>query len=161
MCKFALSRWRAKGQIDVAAMAKGFFSFTFNCKDDLVVALTGGPWSIGKSSLMLKRWEPGFNLKSCSFSVAPVWVRLPGLPLEFWDEEVFKGIASTFGVFLLIDQMMKSRKHLVYARFCVNVEKSADFLALIKINSKLGVWEQAVKFDSNPFSCFYCQKVGH
>lgn len=32
---------------------------------------------------------------------------------------------------------------------------------MIKINSKLGVWEQQVEFESIPFSCFHCKKVGH
>lgn len=41
--KFSFNCWRPMGQVDMDAMAKGFFNFTFNYEDDLLVALTGGP----------------------------------------------------------------------------------------------------------------------
>lgn len=76
-------KWKGKGQIDVVAMSNGFFSFSFACEEDLRSFLAGGPWMLGKSSLALKKWELGFNPKEWECNEAPIWVRLPNLPMEF------------------------------------------------------------------------------
>lgn len=62
---------------------------------------------------------------------------------------------STFGYLLSINQMTASRKNLVYARFCINVEQSMDLPLVVKINFKFGVSEQVVEFENIPFACFY------
>ena len=35
--------------------------------------------------------------------MALVWVRLPGLPLEFWDEKILKSIGDSFRHFVDMD----------------------------------------------------------
>lgn len=105
--------------MEIAALAKVFFSFSFTCSEDLLKFLVGGPWLVGKSTLVLKKWEVGFSPSSCSFDFARVWVCFPGLPLEFWDEQVLKGIASTFGHLISIDNLTNSRRRLVYAQLFV------------------------------------------
>lgn len=53
--------------------------------------------------------------------MAHVWVRLLGLPLEYWHDDIFKGIAEVFGELLSIDPMTATRKRMVYARLCVRI----------------------------------------
>lgn len=161
VCNLIRNQWHLKGHVQVEALAKGFFSFSFTCDEDLLKVLVGGAWVIGKSTLVLKKWEAGFSSSSYSFDLASVWVHLPRLPLEFWDEKVFKGIVSTFGCLLSIDNLTASRHRLVYARLCVILDQATDLPSMIKINSMLGVWEQVVEFESIPFSCFHYKKVGH
>ncbi|XP_057846158.2 uncharacterized protein LOC131055859 [Cryptomeria japonica] len=101
-------------------MTKGFFSFAFSCEEDLSDVLYGGPWVVGKTSLALNRWSPNLYLNDGIFGSAPIWVRLPGFPLEFWQEDVFKGLASSFGELLFVDSMTTARKRMVYARIYIN-----------------------------------------
>ncbi|XP_057819204.2 uncharacterized protein LOC131032289 [Cryptomeria japonica] len=131
-------KWKGKGQIVVVAMAGGFFSFSFACEEDLRYVLTGGPWMLGKALLALKKWEPGFNPKDRECNKALIWVRLPGLPMEFWGEEIFARIAACFSELILVDPMGE-----------------------IDHFSKLGRWVEKVEYESIPFSCFHCKKVGH
>ncbi|XP_057861148.1 uncharacterized protein LOC131069655 [Cryptomeria japonica] len=44
--------------------------------------------------------------------MAPVWVRLPGLLLEFWDEQIFCWIGNSFGSYVIADSITlnKSRR---------------------------------------------------
>lgn len=49
----------------------------------------------------------------------------------------------------------------MYARICVNISQNKDLPSSIEINSKLGMWEQTIEFESLPFVCFSCKKVGH
>ncbi|KAH9325184.1 hypothetical protein KI387_005362, partial [Taxus chinensis] len=53
-------------------------------KEDFARALLGGPWFFGRRGFYLRKWSPGFNPHTESMTQAPIWVRLPGLPLEFW-----------------------------------------------------------------------------
>lgn len=135
--------------------------FSFSCGEDLEAVLSGGPSMFGKSSLSVRKWSPNMELNDSFFESALVWVRLPGLPLEYWVEDVFLGIANSFGELVVIDPMTAARKRLVYARICVNISQNMDLPSTIDINSKLGLWEQAIEFESLPFVCFSCKKAGH
>lgn len=44
-------------------MENWFFSFSFDCDEDLKSVLVGGPWMLSKPSLALKKWEPCFDPK--------------------------------------------------------------------------------------------------
>lgn len=59
--EWVAQKWKGKGQIDVVAMGNKFFSFSFVCDEDLRSVLAEGPWMLGKTSLALKKWKPGFN----------------------------------------------------------------------------------------------------
>ncbi|XP_059066415.1 uncharacterized protein LOC131857723 [Cryptomeria japonica] len=158
---FAKKKWCLKGQIEITAMPKGFFSFAFSCEEDLYVVLCGGPWVIGKTSLALKCWFPNLDLNDGSFSSAPVWVRVPSFPLEFWHEDVFKGLASSFGELLSVDPMMAARKRMVYARIYICISQNIDLPSSMDIISKLGKWTQPVEFETISFVCFHCKKYRH
>lgn len=97
-----------KGQVDVSALSRGLFVLSFSYGEDLEMILSGGPWMFGKSSLSLRKWSPNMELNDFFFESAPVWMRLPGLPLEFWLEDVFLGIANSFGELVAIDPMIEA-----------------------------------------------------
>lgn len=116
---------------------------------------------LGKASLALKKWKPGFNLKDKECNEAPISVRLPGLPMEFWGEEIFVGIVVYFGDLILVNPMTTTKRRLVYARLCVNVKQSSNLPFKVYLFSKLDRWVQKLEYESIPFVCFHCKKVGH
>lgn len=90
-------------------MANGYFSFYFNFDDNLKSSLLRGLWMLGMSSLALKKWKTSFNPKDWKCNEAPIWVYLLGLPLEYWDEEIFYGLVAYFGELLSLDPMMMAK----------------------------------------------------
>lgn len=158
---WVVRKWKGKGQTDVVAMAGGFFSFSFSCEEDFRSVLAGGPWMLGKASLALKKWEPGFNPNDWKCNEAPIWVRLPSLPMEFWGEEIFAGIVAIFGDVISIDPMTATKRCLVYARLCVNIKQSSNLSFEVDLFSKLSRWMQKFEYESISFVCFHCKKVGH
>ncbi|XP_059076573.1 uncharacterized protein LOC131875882 [Cryptomeria japonica] len=142
---FAKKKWRLKGQVEISMMPKGFFPFNFSCLEDQEGVLCGGPWMVGRTFLSLIKWSPNQELNDSFFDLAPVWVKLSSLPMEFWFEDVFKGISSSFGDLLAIDSMTTARKRLVYARICVNVCQNTDMQSSIEIFSMLGKWVQTIE----------------
>ncbi|XP_057820685.2 uncharacterized protein LOC131033459 [Cryptomeria japonica] len=158
---FVSRRWKMKGQVDVSALPWGFYSFAFSCTEDIMTILYGGPWIMGRSSLPLKKWSPNMDLSEAFYETIPVWVKLSGLPLEYWHEDIFKGIVGVFGELLSIDPMTTAWKRMVYARIYVGVSRSKDLPSSVELVSKLGTLVQTIEFESLPFVCFLCKKAGH
>lgn len=122
-------------------MAKGCLSFSFSYEEDKREILCNGPWVVGKNILLLHKWSPNMNPQDESMIQAPVWIRLPGLPLEFWVEDMFQGIANAFDELSSVDPDTVSRRRLTYARIYVGVFQGVDMPEVISLKSKLGTWQ--------------------
>ena len=72
--------------------------------EDMTMMLVGS-WSYGKHSLIVAKWHTVLDPMKELNRMAPVWVRLLGLPLEFWDERILKSIGNSFGLFVVIDKV--------------------------------------------------------
>ena len=151
--KMVKGKWAIRGEVDIAPMSNDFFSFLF--------VLYVGPWSFGKCSLTIKKWEPNMDLSDSFFLTIPIWARLPGLPLEFWHEDIFKGIASSFGELAVLDKDTASRSKLHCARILVKVADLNHLPDKVELISKLGKKSQGVLFEDLPNSCYACKKHGH
>lgn len=108
--EFVKNKWKTSGLVSMATLPKGFFAFQFTCKEDSKAVRSGGPWVIGKSSLALKKWSSRVDLSDSIFEMVPVWARLLGLPLEYWNTDIYSGIANSFGELLSIDTMTAAKK---------------------------------------------------
>ena len=47
-------KWANRREVDIAPMLNGFFSFVFNCKEDMSMVLCRVPWAFSKSTLTIK-----------------------------------------------------------------------------------------------------------
>lgn len=116
---WAKSCWKLKGSLEVSAMLGGLFLFKFITEEDLIYVLSWS-WAYGKHFLTMAKWKPSFDPSVELNHMAPVWVRLPGLPLEFWDEQIFRWIGKSFGCFVSVNSVTLNKSRLVYAHFFVN-----------------------------------------
>ena len=78
------------------------------------------------------------DLSYSFFLTTPIWARLPGLPLEFWHEDIFKGIASSFDELMALDNATATRTKLQSARLYVKVADLNHLLQKVELISKLG-----------------------
>ena len=101
------------------------------------------------------------DLLDAFFLTTPIWVRLPSLPLEFWHEDIFKGIASSFGELVALDNATASRSKLQSARLYVKVAKLNHLPDKVELISKLGKRMQEVVFEDLPNACYACKKLRH
>lgn len=159
--KWMKSVWRVKGEVTLATLSLDFLMFNFNNEEDLTWVMENGPWWFGKSGLHLKKWYEGFNPNTESFSVMPMWVSLPKLPLDFWFEEAIVGIASTMGEFICMDYNTKMGQTFQSARFYVNVNINNPMKSKICLQNRNGEHIQDICFDIPPMMCKSCNKYGH
>ncbi|XP_057872573.2 uncharacterized protein LOC131078814 [Cryptomeria japonica] len=158
--RWAHSRWKIKGSVSVSAMPGGLFLFRFTAEEDFIYIMSGS-WSYGKHFLTLSKWKPGFDPSADLLRLALVWIRLLGLPLEFWDDTIFRWIGNSFGQFVVVDNAMMWKSRLVYARLCVNVVVNNPLPNFIALKSKWGKWTQAIVYEKASLYCQRCGKHDH
>jgi hypothetical protein len=57
-------------------------------------------WFMEYSPILMKLWNPTFDVASERIDSIPIWVQLSGLPLHLWNEKCFQAIANFLGEFL-------------------------------------------------------------
>ncbi|XP_059064834.1 uncharacterized protein LOC131856895 [Cryptomeria japonica] len=141
-------------------MPGGLFLFKFTAEEDLIFVLLGS-WAYGKHFLTLAKWKLGFDPSVELNRMAPMWVRLLGLLLEFWVEQIFCWIGNSFGSYVTADSVTLAKSRLVYAHFCVNVAINKALPNFVSLNSKWGKWSQAIVYEKATLFCQKCAKQGH
>ena len=114
-----------------------------------------GYWSLHPSTLEV------VNLNDSFIVQALVWVRLHELPLDFWNEDIFVGLARTFGELLSTNPNIASKCHLNYPCLCIGVREGIDMPETMAFHSKLGVHIQKMIYETVPFAFFLYLKAGH
>ena len=90
--RFVQSHWLGEPNIHVAG--QGIYLFRFNSQLEMEAAYGGGPWMVkGLYPLNLKIWSPGMSLDPSSLQSFPVWVKLPNLDLQFWNNKMIGKIS--------------------------------------------------------------------
>lgn len=100
--KWVSQKWKIKGSVSISMMPSNLFCFQFMTEEDINLILSG-TWYYEKHYLDLTRWHLGFDASIELKKLAHVWVRLPSLPLELWDEKILRWIGNSFGHFVTTD----------------------------------------------------------
>lgn len=154
-------RWKPRGQVDLKLGAQGFFTAIFYNLEDRNRIFEEGPYFLNNAGLFVKYWEERYNPGKEKMMDAPVWVRLFGLPDEFWDPEILEGIGNTIGSFVKIAEATKRGKYNAYARICVYMNLANPLPENIEIEYHDEIWNQPIDYEHIPFRCRICHEYGH
>nr|POE70958.1 hypothetical protein CFP56_49572 [Quercus suber] len=123
------------GKMECIDLGNEFFLIRFSIVEDRARVLKGGPWFVGGHYLSIRCWEPNFMVETAKLSAVAVWIRLPGLPIEYYEPSVLRDIGLAIGP--------------------VNFDK--PIVKLIKI----GGIRQPMQYEGINALCFSCGRVGH
>ncbi|XVF37089.1 hypothetical protein REPUB_Repub19eG0115400 [Reevesia pubescens] len=84
--------------------------------DDYDLIIKGGPWFVGGRFLKIRKRIPNFRAFEASFSLVVVWIRLPELPIEYYDIEILTKIGKKLGTLLRLDNFTISEERGKLAR---------------------------------------------
>lgn len=115
----------------------------------------------GKRVLFVMKWNPNFNPNTQVVTYVPMWVRLPGLPCQFWHDEVLAGIGNWIENLIIIDKATRAKSLMIFARLCVSISPSSNLLDSINLVSELEVWSQPIEYEKPPHICNHCKQKGH
>lgn len=88
-------KWHLQGRATGSDLGNGCFQFRFEREDDLQRVLDNRPYHFAYWMVIIQKWEP---IISASFpSQIPFWIRIKGLPLHFWIEEMICNIGKDLG----------------------------------------------------------------
>ncbi|KAL0910115.1 hypothetical protein M5K25_021055 [Dendrobium thyrsiflorum] len=86
-------QWRQFGQFHFTSLGRGWFLCSFNSEVMMEAALLGGPWFVNGHIVGMERWTTNFSSSSMRGLTSSIWIRMPHLPLQCWDEENVSRIA--------------------------------------------------------------------
>jgi len=81
-------------------VGRGYYVFVFDSPEDQDLIFRNGPYFMGPQGLYLNKWMPDFDPSQDISSAVPVWVRLPHLPLHFWNPEYMEAIGNKLGKYI-------------------------------------------------------------
>ncbi|WOL11361.1 hypothetical protein Cni_G20123 [Canna indica] len=111
--------WKTRGSVQVIDMAAGYFCFKFTCAEDRNRVLTEGPWFFRGQALLLTPWRPNFQPLLEKIDSIPVWIQLPGLPIEYLQKDILLKIVSCIGHPIKIDSVTLNGQRAKFARVCM------------------------------------------
>lgn len=149
--------WKPSARMDCVNLGKDYFLIKFSSDDDYDKVLKGGPWFVGEHFLAIKPWEPYFKASEATLSSVAVWVKLPELPIEFYDLAVLKDIGRAIGPMLRIDSFTATGTRGSYARLCVQVDLEKPLINMVRV----GRLKQKVLYEGIGSLCFCCGRLGH
>ena len=105
---------------ELEGLTRGWFALNFTQQEHVNWVLARN-WSIDQCLVLLKLWTPNFDASRERVDEVPIWVRLPGLPRQYWSKEHFICIGNILGTFLEVDLSFKVTKLHRVAQILVNI----------------------------------------
>lgn len=152
-----LRLWNLQGKHEMIDIGEGFYVVKLELKTDYLHVLTGGPWKILDHYVAVQRWKPEFNPLTEKISTMAVWVRLPGLPVEYFRDDVLKLILEKVGTPLKLDKTTTAVERGRFARVAIEIDLTKPLVSMIWIQNRL----QRVEYEALHVVCFGCGSVGH
>ncbi|KAF3780719.1 hypothetical protein EJ110_NYTH38385, partial [Nymphaea thermarum] len=144
-----------------SVIGNGRFLVRVSSEEELMEVLRR-KWVVGGRILIASRWKPGTELRLHEEESIPLWVRLPQLPVLFWNSYSFKAIAQGLGAsFVRADECTLQKEKLGFARLCINVPLNFQPVAKIKLEAKETKIVQDVLYESRIRFCRVCGTTSH
>ncbi|CAN1317244.1 hypothetical protein LINPERPRIM_LOCUS30370 [Linum perenne] len=148
--------WARAGHIQVSDLSNAAFLVRFSEEEDYKRTSFGGPWKIFDYYLTVTRWTPDFDEEAPIRKIL-TWVRLPKLPIHFFNPLAVERIGNHIGRTVWMDLATKEGARARYARVCVEVDLSKPLLGKYVIDDRVFY----IEYESLDNICFSCGMYGH
>jgi hypothetical protein len=111
--------------------------------------------------MLLKRWSPLFDASRERIDELPIWVCLPGLPVELWTQKGFECLGNALGRYMDADMSFTSTGKMSMARILVSLNIHKGLAGEIELSWGDRSILQKLDYEGIPFKCRWCHKHGH
>lgn len=77
--------WKLDEELKLMDLGKDYYLVKFKFDYNYSKVLHEGPWFVGQHFLTIRHWVPKFYPDTTESKETALWIRLLGLPLEFYD----------------------------------------------------------------------------
>jgi hypothetical protein len=149
--------WVRKGVISIIDLSNDYYLVAFSHEDDQYAALMDGPWFIYDHYLTVQEWKPNFNPVSDTIKEVAVWMRISGLPIEYYDSQILRFIGNIVGKTVKVDKNTLTQERGKYARLCVQVDLTKPLLAMFTLKGR----KYTIEYEGLHMLCMTCGRFGH
>jgi hypothetical protein len=149
--------WVRKGVINIIDLGNDYYLVAFTHEEDKNAAMSDGPWFIYDHYLTVREWSPNFHPASDTIKSVAVWIRVSGLPIEYYDTKVLNFIGNRVGKTVKVDKNTLQQERGKYARLCVEVNLTKPLLAMFSIKGR----KYHIEYEGLHMLCITCGKFGH
>lgn len=149
--------WARKGKVTITDLPRGYYVVKFHAVDDYRHVLFEGSWMVADHYLLVQRWRPNFLKSARRESKVAVWVRIPELPLELYNDKFFKRVGSALGVLLKIDRLTSIHSRGQFARICVQIDLNKPLVPQVEVRGEL----ISLEYEGLHSVCFNYRIYGH
>lgn len=82
----------------------------------------GGPWLVSNHYVTIQHWILDFDVDTASISKIVVWVRVPKIPLEFFDKESLTRVENAINRILRVDETTLCTTRCQYVRINIEID---------------------------------------
>ncbi|XP_020217579.1 uncharacterized protein LOC109801023 [Cajanus cajan] len=149
--------WAKNGTVRLVDISQDFYLVQFAAKEDYKHALFEGPWLIADHYIVVQRWRPFFTVTAKQTRKIAAWVRIPGLPIELFNDRFLWRVASKLGTMLKIDKLTLIQSRGRFARICVEIDLQKKLVAQINVLGHI----LKLEYEGLHSICFNCGIYGH
>ena len=152
------SLWKLKAAIYLVEMDNMFFLVKFIEIEDYDFAKFNKPWMIFNHYLTVRSWKPNFDPNQNNLKNLLVWVRIPCLPIEYYDMSFLMKVGETIGKPVKIDEgtsLLKRPGHFAY--MCVEIDLEKSLISMFQLRRKV----RKIYYKGIHLLCFSCGRFNH
>ncbi|XP_009597033.1 uncharacterized protein [Nicotiana tomentosiformis] len=131
--RFIATYWNFAAKPKVYYHNNDCFVVRFTCMEDRDVVLYSSPYTINNIPLIVKPWSGNFDLDKEVLSTILLWVRLPDLPLSYWENVTSSKIGSGIGKPIYANECTTSIYRISYARILVEMNVTRELPTSIRL----------------------------
>lgn len=125
------------GIINIIYLNQDYYLVAFTHEEDKNVVLSDRPWFIYDHYLTVKEWTPNFHPETDVIVNMAIWIRILGLPIEYYDPKLLHVIGYLARHTIKVDKNILQKERGKYARICVEVNISKMLLAMFSIKESI------------------------
>ncbi|XP_043705225.1 uncharacterized protein LOC122655038 [Telopea speciosissima] len=163
----ASRNWGLKEGVSMKSLGRGFIIFRFHNSEDMMCTWRRSPIRVDGQALRFQQWRKDFVVDDQAITNRLTWIQLPGLPQEYWHEDIILSITKAVGRPIAIDRRTKNSYFGHYARVCVDVDDVVPRVDEVYVEREqegtleMYVFKQKVEYEELPTRCRRCRRYGH
>ncbi|KAJ1417453.1 hypothetical protein SESBI_16505 [Sesbania bispinosa] len=141
-----ITMWKPLGDMEIIDMEYEYFLVRFSNPSDYDMVFQGGPWMVTGHYLIVQKWHPQFFPLEDELKRVAVWIRIPGLPMEFYDRNILWRIGDTIGKSVkIVSNTIKPRDGYwgqtttvrgKFARLCIEVDLRRALISQFRLQGR-------------------------
>ncbi|KAF1872450.1 hypothetical protein Lal_00016748 [Lupinus albus] len=153
--------WSMVGKWSMISLGRGFYEFTFSSVEDMMSICATGSWNLKTGLLRLSVWTPDFNLVLQKVTHSQYWIKIYGLPQEYWCPSIIFTIAGGLGSPISLDGTTTNRYFGHFARVLVDINLKQPVPNKVQVERDGFEFLVDVDVENMPAFCTGCQSIGH